>query len=85
VAGSAGVTPAYVGLEPTLILPIDPPRPVIVQRAESARARATRDGRPARTTQDGDAAHRRQSSARAAMTATPMASGSWMWRTPRAS
>ena len=32
VAGSAGVTPAYVGLESTLILPIDPPRPPIVHR-----------------------------------------------------
>ena len=30
MAGSAGVTPAYVGLEPALILPIDPPRPAIV-------------------------------------------------------
>jgi len=63
LAGSAGVTPAYVGLEPTLILPIDPPRPTIVQRPPPGR---------------------RQSSARAAMTATPMASGSWMWRTPSA-
>ena len=63
LAGSAGVTPAYVGLEPTLILPIDPPRRVIVHRAVA----------------------RRQSSARAAMTATPSASGSCMWNTPRAS
>ena len=39
LAGSAGVTPAYVGLEPTLILPIDPPRPAIVHR---------REGRPGR-------------------------------------
>lgn len=38
VAGSAGVTPAYVGLEPALILPIDPPRPAIVQRAGGAEA-----------------------------------------------
>ena len=34
LAGSAGVTPAYVGLEPTLILPIDPPRSAIVHRRE---------------------------------------------------
>ena len=33
MAGSAGVTPACVGLEPTLILPIDPPRTAIVLRA----------------------------------------------------
>jgi hypothetical protein len=32
MAGSAGVTPACVGLEPTLILPIDPPRTTILLR-----------------------------------------------------
>ncbi len=39
MAGSAGVTPACVGLEPTLILPIDPPRIAIVQYNVRDRAR----------------------------------------------
>ena len=45
MAGSAGVTPAYVGLEPTLILPIDPPRPAIVhlRLGRGARDGARRD------------------------------------------
>ena len=45
VAGSAGVTPAYVGLEPTLILPIDPPRPsIVLRRAESQTRRDSEQG-----------------------------------------
>ncbi len=39
LAGSAGVTPACVGLEPTLILPIDPPPSSILLPPRTARGR----------------------------------------------
>jgi hypothetical protein len=44
MAGSAGVTPAYVGLEPTLILSIDPPRRIILLR-RGARTRGQAETR----------------------------------------
>ena len=54
LAGSAGVTPAYVGLEPTLILPIDPPRPAIVQRARRGSAAPASEQRARRHDRDAD-------------------------------
>ena len=74
MAGSAGVTPAYVGLEPTLILPIDPPRAGILPHAATPAARTPPRAPAGPVLRDVV----RQSTALTAITATPMASGSWM-------
>ena len=94
MAGSAGVTPAYADLESALILPIDPPRCLhdtagglaLRDSAQRVVTRAPSGDRCSNRNPSGIYARglTRPLSASTAMVATPMASGSWMWRGPNA-